>query len=83
MSLQSGSTLRMAFLTSSKIAGKFSSSASRMSFCVMKTTAADSTPLIFLIECSMFAAQWAQQRFSSLYDFFMVVSFSYLVLDLY
>ena len=63
----------MIFWASSRIGSILSVEVSSLSFEVMNTTCAFVTPSILLIASSMRAAQLAHPRFSSLYDFFMVV----------
>ena len=69
--LQSGSTLAQAFTTSCIISSNLSSSASMVIFCARKLTLASLTPPIFLMASSIFAAQLAQSRSSSLNFFFI------------
>ena len=64
--LQSGSTLRQTFATASMISSNRLSSASTESRCDKKLTLAAFTPSSLLMALSIFAAQFAQSRFSSL-----------------
>ena len=71
---QSGSTRATHLTAALTTSSKRSSSASMVIFWVMKLTLALVTPSSFLMAASIFAAQLAQSRSSSLNVFFMVVS---------
>ena len=72
--VQSGSTFLQILTACWRISSNRASSASRVSFWVMKLTVAELTPGSFLMASSILAAQLAQSRSWSLKCFFMVIS---------
>ena len=71
--VQSGSTFFAVLTTFLSTSSKASSAASRVSFWVKKLTLTLSTPSTLAIAASIFAAQFAQSRSSSLKIFFIVL----------
>ena len=72
--MQSGSILWQTFFISATTSSIALSSQSRTIFCAIKSTVTLFTPLIFAIPRSIFAAQFAQSKSSSLITFFIFLS---------